>query len=352
MKNTLSKSIAAIALSLLMVTCAKEKQETLNQTDPITDKQLIERVNWFSEAANDLKDGKYLKSGEKMLIEDAILSIESAMNYKYSYTHVKFKDYYVQEVEFEIPFLAAEGKTFVIDALQGYNTARQKFREIFQSINLSNKNFYMCSLKNTGITTNGAAVKVKATVYFGYGIKIAPSAANEIGYHWFLDGGDCELMGQYGAPNYLRDNYIPAIYLPCPNARVWYDQTGSFEFINPTTYPNPNGGAIDNYCDYKLFYATTTVGSITSEVECVGSESINGAQPEIDYYREQLQSLIDGTLSSLNKQFMDVTFETPDNFDPITGVRTIYQLPTLLYGKIHFDCNHPSPLEILPITMD
>lgn len=63
MKNTLFKSIAVIALSLLMITCTKEKQELQNQTDQITDEQLIERVNWFAEAANDLKDGKYLKSG-------------------------------------------------------------------------------------------------------------------------------------------------------------------------------------------------------------------------------------------------------------------------------------------------
>ncbi|PKP48720.1 MAG: hypothetical protein CVT94_07575 [Bacteroidetes bacterium HGW-Bacteroidetes-11] len=349
MKNTLFKSIAVIALSLLMITCTKEKQESQNQTDQITDEQLIERVNWFAEAANDLKDGKYLKSGEKMLIEDAILSIESAMNYKYSYTHVKFKDYYVQDVEFEIPFLATEGKTFVVDALQGFNTARQKFREIFQAINLSNKNFYMCSLKNNGIATNGAAVKVKATVYFGYGNRNVQAATNEIGYYWLIDGGDCELMGQYGAPNYLRDNYSPAIYLPCPNARVWYDQTGSFEFMNPTEYPNPNGGAVDNYCDYKLFYATTTVCHITSEVECVGSESINGAQAEIDYYRVQLQSLIDAKLSSLNKQFMDVTFVTPDQTNGT--VRTIKHIPTLLYGNIHFVCPE-IPIEILPITMD
>jgi hypothetical protein len=81
----------------------------------------------------------------------------------------------------------------------------------------------------------------------------------------------------------------------------------------------------------------------------VGSEAINGAQPEIDYYREQLQSLIDAKLSSLNKQFMDVTFVTPDQTNGT--VRTIKHLPTLFYGKIHFACPE-IPIEILPITMD
>lgn len=349
MKTTFIKSIAVIALSLLMVTCTKEKQETQTQSDQISDEQLIEQVNWFAESANDLKDGKFLKTGEKMLIEDAILTIESAMNYKYSFTHVKFKDYYIQDVEFEIPFIATEQKTFVVDALQGFNTARQKFREIYKALNLSNKNFYMCSLKNNGITANGGAVKVKATVYFGYGNRIVQTATNETGYYWLIDGGDCDLMGQYGASNYLRENYMPAIFLPCPNARVWFDQTGFFQFLEPNNYHNPNGGATDNYCDYMLFYATTTVGPITPEVECVGSESINGAQPEIDYYREQLQSLIDGKLSSLNMQFIDVTFETPDK--TIGPVRTIYHLPTLIYGKIHFACPEIAH-EILPITMD
>ncbi|MDY0102968.1 MAG: hypothetical protein RBS07_08495 [Lentimicrobium sp.] len=46
---------------------------------------------------------------------------------------------------------------------------------------------------------------------------------------------------------------------------------------------------------------------------------------------------------------MDVTFVTPDN--ATNGVRTIYHLPTLLYGKIHFACPE-IPIEILPITMD
>lgn len=349
MKTTLSKSIAVIAVSLMMVTCTKEKQELTTITQPNTDDQLIEQVNWFAKAANDLKDGKYLKTGEKMLIEDAILSIESSMNYKYGYFQNKFDKYYIQDVEFTIPILATEGKTYVVDALQGFNTARQRFREIYQTINFSNKNFYMCSIRNEGLTNNGSHVLVKATVYFGYGSR-STYTANETGYYWLLDGGDCNLMGQYGAPNYLRSfNYNSLLSLPCPNPKIWYDEADSYSFLDPQNYPNPNGGAVDNYCDYQLYFATTTVGTITPEVECVGSESINGAQPEIEYYHDQLQALIDAKLYPLHKQLMDVIFVTPDQTNGT--YRTIKHLPTILYGKIHFDCSH-TPSDVLPITMD
>jgi len=348
MKTLLFYASVTITLFIFLSSCTKEKPDSPLVASPQSDEKLVSQVHWFMDAAKDVKEGKYLKSGEKMFLDTALLYIESSLNYKYSYTNEKFKDYYIQEVEVIIPYLSAENKTYVVDAVQAYNLTLQKFREIYQTINFGNKKFYMCSINNWGTTNNGNSITIKATAYFGYGTRIAQSA-NEIGYSWLVDGGDCEGMGQYGAPNYLRDNYMPAIYLPCPNPRVWYDQTGNYEFLDPTIYPNPNGGPVDNYCDYQLFYASSNVGAITPIVECVGSESINGAQPEIEYYSDQLQSLIDAKLNSLNRQFMDVTFNTPDQ--TVGNVRTIKHLPTLLYGKIHFDCSH-TPIDVIPITTD
>jgi hypothetical protein len=349
MKPTHLQRSGIILLLLVAMSCAKEKTEVTTTGIPVNDKELVNQVHWFIDGAKEVKEGKYLKTGEKILINDALNVLESSMNYKYGFTNEKFKDYYSEEVEITIPFISSENKTFVIDAMQAFNATLQKFREIYQQINFENKKFYTCSIQNGGITNGGNSVIIKAKVYFGYGIPISPSV-NEVGYNWALNGGNCELMGQYGAPNYLRDNYEPAIYLPCPNPRVWYDQTGDHKFNEDIThYPNPNGGPIDNYCDYQLYYAASNVpGGITPEVECVGSESINAAQAEIQYYRDQLQDLIDAKLVTLNRNFMDVTFETEDV--TVNNVRTLRHIPRLYYAKIHYDCISSSAP--MPITQD
>ncbi len=339
-----------VVLVLFAFACTKEKPEVTTPGNPVNDEQLVNQVHWFIDGAKAVKEGKYLKTGEKMLINDALNVLESSMNYKYGFTNEKFKDYYSEEVEITIPFISAENKTFVIDAMQAFNATLQKFREIYQQINFENKKFYTCSIQNGGITNGGSSVIIKAKVYFGYGLRAPNLPNNEVGYLWYLNGGSCPGIGQYGAPEYLRDNYEPAIYLPCPNPRVWYDYTGDYIFNDDIIhYPNPNGGPIDNYCDYQLYYAASNVANgITPEVECIGSESVNGAQAEIEYYRDQLQDIIDAKLLTLNRNFMDVTFKTEDQ--TANNVRTLRHVPTLHYGKVHFDCSTtPAPM---PITQD
>ena len=345
MKLFTLQKFSFLAVLIFTIACTKEKTEIMSPSNQVSDEQLVKQVTWFMDAAKEVKEGKKLKSGETMYLADALNCIESSMNYKYGYTYEKFKDYSISEVNLTIPYLSAENKTYVVDALDAFNLTLQKFRTIYQQLNLENKKFYMCSISNGGTTNDGDSVIINAKVYFGYGRRIINASTNEVGYYWFKDGGDCDQMGQYGAPNYLRDNYMPAIYLPCPNPRVWFDQTGDFKFNQDiSNYPNPNGGPIDNYCDYQLYYATSIVSAITPDVKCVGS--INGAIPEIEYYQEQLQDLFDTKLSSLNKQYMDVLFDTPI---VVTGNTTILRhIPQLFYGKIHFDCSAISA-EAMPL---
>jgi len=318
---------------MIMSSCTKEKTESTDPSIPQTDEQLVSQVQWFMDAANEVKEGKYLKSGEKMFLDSALYYIESTMNYKYSYTNEKFKDYYISEVNLTIPYLSNENKTYVINALDAFNLIRQKIRNIYQQLNLENKKYYMCSIKNGGATNDGDSIIINAKVYFGYGRRVNNPATNEVGYYWSIGGGNCQGMGQYGAPEYLRDNYFsPVIYMPCPNPRIWWDQTGDFIFDQEiSSFPNPFGGPIDNYCDYQLYYAVSNVSAITTEVTCLGSESINGAIQEIEYYRQQPQVLFDAKLVSINKQFIDVDFETPDN--TVGGIRTIWHIPTHIMVK-------------------
>lgn len=341
--RTLLLTLTAILISIvIMISCTKEKSEATTPAAALSDEQLVGLVHWFMDAAKDVKEGKYLKSGEKMFLDSALYYIESSMNYKYSYTNEKFKDYYISEVNLTIPYLSAENKTYVINALDAFNLTLEKFRAIYQQLNLENKKYYMCSIRNGGATNDGDSIIINAKVYFGYGRRVTNISTSEVGYYWCELGGDCEGLGQYGAPEYLRDNYFsPVIYMPCPNPRIWWDQTDDFKFDQEiSSFPNPFGGPIDNYCDYQLYYAISSVSEITPEVTCLSSESVNGAIQEIEYYRQQLQVLFDAKLVYLSKQFIDVDFETPDV--TVNLIRTIRHTPTLYYGKIHYDCTATS----------
>jgi hypothetical protein len=302
------------------------------------------------DAAQEAKKGKYLKTGEKMVVDSALLYIGNTLNYKYGFVTQKFRELKDDTVMVNIPYLIAEGKTFLVDALISYNMAVEKIKLKYLEKPETIKNLVCCVVQNAGLTDNLDSIKVRIIAQIGLGQPIIPT--QEVGYWWSRYGGDCSGIGDVGTPDFLESFYYGLYYNPCPNARVFFTDVATHKFGDPTLHLNPNGVPNDNFCDYLIYFASSNIGSgLTQDVKCIGSvDYVPWANiTEIEFYHQGLQTAITDTLNLIAMQYMNITIESVDKIEQTPYIIETYKhVPTLKYGKIHFICD---PIAIYPVPL-
>jgi hypothetical protein len=157
------------------------------------------------DAAKDVKEGKYLKTGEKMYLDTALNYISYTLNYKYGFHTSPYRSIKFDTVLVTIPILANENKTLIVDALSGYDEAETNSRLIYSQLSDSRKKVIGFVVQNAGITTNGQAITARIIMEIGYG---TPIIVNSFGpndqYWWTREGGNCSdpnnIVPGLGAP--------------------------------------------------------------------------------------------------------------------------------------------------------
>ena len=327
-----------VVLVLFAFACTKEKTELTTPGNPVNDEQLVNQVHWFMDGAKAVKEGKYLKTGEKMLLDSALYYIGATLNYKYCYQAYNYKSRKFDIVYITIPILANQGKALIVDALCGYNEAVQKLKSNYTLIASSQKKLLACMVSNAGFTTNIDSLRIKIISLTG--VDVLPNIDDQPAWpsFWYQQFSfQCNGNANVGAPEVLRHNII-ALNIP-PNCRVWFPTGFDIKhYYDPTAYPDPYNGPIDNFCDYKIYYANSAVSALTDEVKCIDTQPFVTYGSEISYYSNGINEIVGEYLDSENKDFKDIWITDFDIPIPNTYYNQIGHWIELDYGDGYWDC--------------
>jgi hypothetical protein len=293
--------LAGMAAILMYIApaCNKEKHEEQLAIHPegefMNDDDLVNKVLDFSQMATNLKEGKMHKSGEKMLIDDAIYYISATLNYIYCNHTATYGKMHLDTVNINLPVIATEGKAYLVDALEGYNTAVENLRSFYNNIGNSNKNLLGCMITKGIVQNNTINMSIIAQLGVGPAQPLVP-LHEDLQYWWERDSYDCDFNGNEGAPNIIENRvmfgFCPA---PPPNCRYWFPQIFVTTF-NATDYEVDQ--IHDNWCDYKIFYVSGTPAVVyTHEVQCLGTDPVNHPnENELNFYYNGLREVISQSL--------------------------------------------------------
>ncbi len=312
------------AISLLLVlsltagvfyACKKDSTDKCPGTDNSTT-ITEEGINSFINLAALQKEGKLLKSTEKMSIDTALYNIGAAFNYAYCFPHgdyayVKFDTAYVK-----IPVLDQNTKTWLSDALSAYNLSISKVTEKYKAIQGGNKKLLAVVVQNAGGSPANDTVLTRVIALTGFGTRIVPEGnfGPDDQYWWTADGGNCTDINNIeygdGAPlvlaNVIRMSLTPLIR---PGYRIYYTDSKIHTYSDPTEHIN--AGVKDNFCDYKFYYATeylnNTLVSLDPEVFCLGLDPSHLGEHEMNYYFGNMIGVFSEDFFSNGRDFMDVT---------------------------------------------
>lgn len=327
-----------LSMTLLTLSCSKELDtQKENTVIKMTDEKLVKKVESFIQLAKDVKEGKILKSEDKMPIPDAINSIDESFNYQYVFHTEPYGDILTVSTEVILPIIVGENKTYSVDAAAGYNNAVSQVKTKYVSIQNTDKKLIGLIVKNLGVY-NTSNIKLRITAQIGIG-KPA-EGENYDDWFWIRDSRNCEgTVGQIGAPNIIQQRVIFSwLTAPPPNTRIWFTNSDSLLFDDPKANANPyDPTGIDNYCDYCLYYATDRY-NITEIEECIeGTEDIINQNPpptEMSLYLRGASYLIDNFLYSTPYSFQNVKFDSRVGTDgPSHG--TIQHKMNLTFGVKH-----------------
>lgn len=348
-KNFLFLALTLISI-VIMVSCSKDKSNTLAPSTSQTDEQLVSKIHWFMNSATDFKEGKILKNGEKMYLDSALYYISATLNYKYCFNAEQIGKFKLDTIEVQIPIIAAESKTYVVDALAGYNLAVEKIRIKYKLITGENKKLVGCMVQNKGINTSNDTITFMITAQISTGISPPQLLfGDEDQYWWTRDSQNCyNGTGNDGAPNIIERN-VTARFTPgpVPNCRYWFPVIHSYTFI-ATEYQVDE--IKDNFCDYLIFYASgPPLEVLTNEVQCLGIDPINHpGVNEMNFYCDGLYEIVSQYLNSEMEKVQRIYI---NNEQVTLGINTIAikHNPTLFYGVRKLDCSYqqqyPIPIE-------
>ncbi len=350
--RTLLLTLSAILISIVtMISCTKEKSETATPAAALSDEQLVGQVHWFMEAAKDVKEGKYLKSGEKMVLDSAIYYIGNTLNYKYGFVSEPYAHMIYDTAEIVIPFLSNEGKAYLVDVLDCYNITVTKLRQHYSQIINERKFLIGCVVNSTNWVVGHDSITISVIGRFGYGQPVTPSASLE-GYWYERDSHNCEnTIYDMGAPNYLDAEICFAMRpAPAPGKRITYinQDTETNAFSDPQEYENDDDDIPgDNFCDYNFYYADVPYNQITDELCCLGYDASHDID-ELYFYRFSMRDELNEWLEDHDRDFVDiVTFHEYDGAFPQHTILKHYSYLTYGVKIIVTIGNEPYPISIM-----
>lgn len=282
----MKKYFLFIAL-ISLLSCQKEDiQESTSQSCTIEKYSIKENdIIKFLSNAEDVKNGKHLKTEKLYTIEEACNYIGATLNY--TYTFPTAEQCQITTVENEISISISNNKVSESDLITGYNNAVNLLRASYRNINESNK-----TLK--GIVINDVKI-ANGIVTFSYsgliGFNINPIVSNDE-YFWIDEGGTCAGVGDYGAPDiieiFINDTYGQSLL---PNTHLWQWPLTTYvgEYYEHIFVPQDQ---IDNFCDGLIYFAHASVNGyiITEDTKCLGYDEPSGIH-EMEWYKSGASQL-------------------------------------------------------------
>lgn len=239
-----------------------------------------------------LKTDKYYSSSEVYNL------IGSTLNYTYCFPTENVKNIEWVEQTIEIPVSSILGIR-ESDAIAAYNSAIQNVRASFRSIDKTDKFLLSVFVKDMGIDSN-SKLRLKLVSQIGSGANPGTTGFEDADEYFFArDSYKCDGTGEEGAPNIFEQMiYFKYKSAPAPGWHIWYWPQTTYQPLYSNFSCVGQNNPLDNFIDYKIFFASSSVGTITSETECLGNNQANSGIHEMDFYLDGADQICNSWLSS------------------------------------------------------
>ena len=272
-KSNFSKRIKALALAgsaalliagvVVVNGCKKENTNAQVKQTVVDDgsEAMVAHILEFKERMAYYHENPNLKSGGQLYTAiEAATELENLLNYNFCYTNSGCSQKEYASSEFIVPLDDLEKINDPKLMEVYYNKVIDTIQAQMGRVNYSTKKLLLVDLEVSGMDSNGDAI---VTIGSLIGNGQAGVLHNED--WWYGENGGMYPNGQYypedAASQLMKrvlDNVIPAP----PTGGRWIYTDVVYETIPPTQDPIYSGDP-DNYRDYKIFYATEAVATIT-----------------------------------------------------------------------------------------
>jgi hypothetical protein len=300
-----------VLIGFLMVNCSKEKSFEQNTPETLQNPnqdELVLRIHQFIKDAEQQALGLTPKSSNKISIDSAIRSIDATINYTYCFHTAPYNkiisDTSYIEFSFESDLMVEYN-----NVLAAYNESIDSLREKYRNISAIDKNLIGVVIQDLGYDTYTQEIRIVSQV----GLGNPPSSITDpsgsfytFDEYWFEKGSStCDGSGEFGAPDILEEE-IKELYepeVPSGYRLIYFDS----EIYTPEYNEFPIGTTIDNYCDYRIFFADDDINTIDDATKCLDYDQGGSGVHEMDFY-------LDGA-SYILEEWRDNIVTNPDGLE-------------------------------------
>jgi len=292
MKKSIVILVLIVIAAFAIHSCNKESIKISGNHPSIEGSKITNQVNGFIEDFLSHKSGHIYKNEELFCVDSAVWYIEATINYMYCFTDTSFYSILSDTVYVDIE-INENDSVNKSDLFVTFDDVCKELKDKYVNIPYQNKWLTAVLVNAEGPSATQGYVKLKVIAQTGFDVPVATYPLTETDEYWYKKfSNKCDASGNVGAPDYLE-----GLLYPCYTDRCcyWWVNLDEIPFENPTDFPT--GNQIDNYLDYQLFYAISTVGAITYETKCLDYDQGGSGINEMDFYLQEAQDLISNTLA-------------------------------------------------------
>jgi hypothetical protein len=284
---------------LLTNSCSKQ-DNSMNGVDEqlLAESQaMTEKVLAFKQRMEYYRDNPGLKDGGSLYTApDAMLELETLLNYTFCHTGINCPIVETGYSEVVMPLNE-------LNKIADPRLSQLYYEEIIDSIqaqmnrsSLENKKLLLVDLEQTGQAPNGDAI-IGVTALFG----IEPGDPVLAPNWWYGEHyGQCDGSNfGHDAATVIRQEVYNMMYQAAPAGCRWRfsSPVDKHTFDNPLLFPLE--GPMDNYRDYKIYYAESTVVPYTDAIKCL-------TPSDQTFYRNHYITFVQDIMNVTNKKFYNI----------------------------------------------
>lgn len=303
---------------LNLSSCQKQQQTQTNQSIVDENSQKVtNHILDFKERMEYYKQNPGIKSGGlKYSANDAMTEMESLINFNFCYTNIECnnKEFVVSEVTMPLDEIQKINDTKLTNVY--YNKVIDTIQAQMGRIDFANKKLLLVDLEVKNYDVNGDAI-----------ISVGSLIGNEANVVLHNDSWIYgESMGLCGSGAYapedgasqLAARVINNVLPNPPSGGRWFFTHLVYKYVVPTS--DALTGTIDNYRDYKIFYATNAVTPLIDDnTKCMSQSDMGFYENYYIDYAEEFELLTD-------KKFAECTIDGLPSWIPIYHIQHDYYI--------------------------
>lgn len=343
-RNFLILGCAALMVAGTFYSCRKDltaPTENVQITETPDINNLLLR---FNQKFEDFKNGKLLKSGDKIDKDSVIWYIDAAINFNYASGVYSFERLHHDTVYVEVQ-LDTEMKALFTDVFESYSKSLLRIGEKYYDITGESKKFIMATVSDAGPLPDGKR-KLRVTTLTGTGLATQSGdfGVNE-SYHYDRDVlVNCAGQAALGAPLVFEAKLLEHFNgtPPPTGCRYYFVGTPMEVVLDYQDYRINPAVPLTNYLDYKIFAAYENLYPFTfnDTVVCLEYNQWNSGIHEMQFYYDHLKALVLANKPN-NKAFASSEILSPISNPSPNSI--IFHEPHLFYKTKLMSCEESNP---------